>query len=252
MRMGRVEGLRHGFFGRRRIGCAVGVDHRAGRLVRANECGVHDVTPCENHFRQPYHVPKPPRRAPALGYNAQIPNTGLPRSMELSITTLALLVLTPLLVWRIYTRIKSRMTRQRSIVSRHYTGVLVFGALILVPAAQLLDNFTNLAALLGGAAAGIGYGVWGLKLTRFEANQQGYWYTPNARLGLVMAMIFVARILYIGVEVYANQGKGVATPRLTESLLTMLCVGVSCGYFACYSAGLLRWRRQMRKQIDAV
>ncbi len=88
--------------------------------------------------------------------------------MEFSITTLALLVLTPFLVWRIYSRIKKQMLRQRSIVSRHYTGVLVFGAMILVPLAQLFDTPYNLAALVVGAVGGIGYAVWGLKLTRFE------------------------------------------------------------------------------------
>ena len=172
--------------------------------------------------------------------------------MELTITTLALLVLTPLLVWRIYRRIKDRMARQRSIVSRHYTGILVFGAMILVPAAQLLGNPYNLAALLVGAAGGIGYGVWGLKLSRFEDTPQGYYFTPNARLGIVMAMIFVARILYIGVEIYSNQCKGVTPERLTDSPLTMLCVGLTAGYFGCYSAGLLRWRRRVRKEIDMV
>jgi hypothetical protein len=30
----------------------------------------------------------------------------------------------------------------------------------------------------------------------------------------------------------------------------MLCVGLTAGYFGCYSAGLLRWRRRMRKEID--
>jgi hypothetical protein len=168
--------------------------------------------------------------------------------MELSITTLALLVLTPLLVWRIYARIKKQMLRQRSIYQRHYTGILVFGAMILVPAAQLLASPYNLAALLVGAVGGIGYGVWGLKLSRFEATPEGYFFTPNARLGLVMAMILVARILYIGVEIYANQGKGLPTPQLSDSPLTMLCVGLTSGYFACYSVGLLRWRRRARRE----
>jgi len=170
--------------------------------------------------------------------------------MELTITTLALLVLTPLLVWRIYTRIKAQMTRQRSIVSRHYTGILVFGAMILVPAAQLLGTPYNLAALLVGAAGGIGYAVWGLKLTRFDTNPQGYWFTPPARLGLVMAMILVARILYIGVEIYANQGTDNAPERLTESPLTMLCVGLTAGYFGWFSLALLRWRRKLRLNIE--
>lgn len=172
--------------------------------------------------------------------------------MEFSITTLALLVLTPLLVWRIYRRLKTQMLRQRSIGSRHFTGVLVFGAMILVPLTQLFDTPYNLAALLVGAVGGIGYGVWGIKLTRFEETPQGYFFTPNMRLGLVMAMILVARLLYIGVEVYANQGKGIVTPRLTDSPLTMLCVGITAGYFGYYSAALLRWRRRARKAIDQV
>ena len=127
------------------------------------------------------------------GYNGRLEQ--IHRAMEeLSITTLALLVLTPLLVWRVYNRIKSRMVRQRSIVSRHYTGVLVFGAMILVPAAQLLDNLTNLGALAVGAAFGIGWGVWALKKTRFEDTPQGYYFTPPMRVGILMAMILVARI----------------------------------------------------------
>ena len=171
--------------------------------------------------------------------------------MDLSITTLALLVLAPLLVWRVYNRIKARMTRQRSIVSRHYTGVLVFGAMIAVPAAQLLDQPYNLGALVVGTAFSIGWSVWALTRTRYEDTPQGYFFTPAARLGILMAMVLVARVLYIGVEIYANQGKGIPAPRLTDSPLTMLCVGLTAGYFGYYSAGLLRWRRKLRKELDA-
>lgn len=170
--------------------------------------------------------------------------------MDLSITTLALLVLTPLLVWRVYNRIKARMTRQRSIVSRHYTGVLVFGAMIVVPLVQLFDKLPSLAALVAGAAFGAGWSMYALKRTRFEDTPQGYYFTPPARLGILMAMILVARILYLGVEIYANQGKGLPAPRLTDEPLTMLCVGLTAGYFAWYSAGLLQWRRRLRKAID--
>lgn len=170
--------------------------------------------------------------------------------MDLSITTLALLVLTPLLVWRIYNRIKARMVRQRSIMSRHYTGVLVFAAMILVPMTQLFDKPVNIAALWAGVAFGTGWGMYALKRTRFEDTEQGYYFTPPARLGILMAMILVARILYFGVEIYANQGKGVPVPKLTDDPLTMLCVGLTASYFNWYSMGLLHWRRKLRKAID--
>jgi hypothetical protein len=171
------------------------------------------------------------------------------RLFPMNLTTLALLVLTPLLVWRVYSRLKTRMGRQRSIMSRHWTGVLVFTAMIAVPASELMDRPLPLAALAAGTLAGIAYAVWGLRLTRFEATAEGYFFTPNARLGIVVAMLLVARVLYIGVELYANQGNGVPVPRFTDSPLTMLIVGISSAYFATYSAALLRWRAKLKKAV---
>jgi hypothetical protein len=103
-----------------------------------------------------------------------------------------------------------------------------------------------------GTAAGIAYGVWGLRLTRFEDTGQGYYFTPNARLGIVVAMLFVARILYIGFEMYANQGSSTPNPKFTDSPITLLALGLMAGYFATYSAGLLRWRHALKKAANAV
>jgi hypothetical protein len=167
----------------------------------------------------------------------------------MNLTTLALLVLTPLLVWRVYSRLKTQMGRQRSIVSRHWTGVLVFTAMLAVPASELTDRPLPLSALAAGTLAGIAYAAWGLRLTRFENTGEGYFFTPNARLGIVVAMLLVARVLYIGVEMYANQGNGVPVPRFTDSPLTMLIVGVTSAYFATYSAALLRWRAKLKKAV---
>ena len=168
----------------------------------------------------------------------------------MNITTLALLALTPILVWRIYTRLKTQMARQRSIVSRHYTGVLVFGGMILVSLSATLARPMELGALAAGSALGIFWGVFGLRRTVYEDTQGGYFFTPPMRLGIVIAMILVARLLYIGFEIYANQGSGQPAPRLSESPLTMLCVGLTAGYFAAYSVGLLLWRRKMRQVLD--
>ena len=166
----------------------------------------------------------------------------------MDITTIALLVLAPVLVWRVYKRLKDMMARQRSIVSRHYTGVLVFAAMILVAASELLSQPAMLGWLGLGTAAGIAYGVWGLRLTRFE-NDTCY-YTPNARLGMVIAMLFVARVLYIGVDLYANRNG--AAQAFTGSLVTMLALGLTAGYFGTYSLGLILWRRRLKKAVQAV
>ena len=165
----------------------------------------------------------------------------------MNLTTIALLVLTPFLVWRVYSRLRTMMARQRSILSRHWTGVGVFLAMVLVPASELVSRPEGLAWLLAGTAGGIAYGVWGLRLTRFEDTDEGCYFTPNARLGILIAMLFTARILYIGFEMYANQGSNIPTPRFTDSPLTMLTVGLTGGYFGTFSAGLLRWRLKLKK-----
>ncbi len=169
----------------------------------------------------------------------------------LSITTVVLLLLGPVLVWRVYSRIKTQMQRQRSIMQRHYTGLGVFTAMAVVPASQFVTQPAALAWLLTGVAGGIAWSVWGLKLTRFESTAEGYFFTPNPRVGLVIAMLFVAGLMYIGFEIYANQGSGQATPKVTDYAFFLPSLGLVAGYFATYSAGLLKWRWKLRKAIDA-
>jgi hypothetical protein len=170
----------------------------------------------------------------------------------MSLTTLALIALVPLLVWRIYSRIKNQMTRQRSIVSRHYTGLIVFAAMILVPGTELGDRPFQLAALAGGAIAGIALGSYGLRRTRYEDTPEGYFFTPPSRMGILIAMLLVARVIYLGIEIYMNQGSNRPNPRFTDSPITMLCLGMTAAYFATFSAALMRWRQRKRKEIGDV
>ena len=166
-----------------------------------------------------------------------------------SLTTLALVFLLPLLVWRVYSRLKTQMARQRSIMSRHYTGLIVFAGMILVPGTELGDRPFQLAALAAGAIAGILLGSYGLRRTRFEDTSEGYFFTPPARMGILIAMLLVARVLYLGVEIYMNQGSNRPNPRFSDSPVTMLCLGVTAAYFATFSASLMRWRQRKRKEI---
>jgi hypothetical protein len=168
--------------------------------------------------------------------------------VTLDLITISLLILLPVLVWRVYSRVRSRMVRTRSIVSRHYTGLLAFFAMVAVPASELTEPLA-IAGLAGGTIVGLALGVYGLRITRFENRDDGYFFTPNARLGTLIAMALVARIAYLGILMYANKGSNMPTPRIGDSPLTMLTVGLAAGYFWMYSAGLLRWRMKLRKEV---
>ena len=111
-------------------------------------------------------------------------------------------------------------------------------------------NLTKLNSTTGAiyiVTPGIAYAIWGLRKTRYEVTPEGYFFTPNARLGMLVAMLFVGRIIYVGLEIFVNQGTANALPRFTDSPLTLICLGVFAGYFGAYSAGLLRWRHAMKK-----
>lgn len=170
----------------------------------------------------------------------------------MSLTTAALILLVPVLVWRIYQRLKGQMTRQRSILSRHYTGLLVFGAMVLVPLTELLERPLSLAALALGAIAGIGLGSYAVRKTRFEDTPEGYYFTPPMRMGILVAMLLVARVIYLGIEIYMNQGSSQPNPRFSDSPATMFCVGLTGAYFATFSASLMRWRQRLRKAVDTI
>ena len=168
----------------------------------------------------------------------------------MSLTTLALIVLVPLLVWRIYKRLSQQMVRTRSILSRHYTGLLVFGAMLLVPATEMAGRPLSLAALAAGALGGIALGYYALRRSRFEDTAEGYFFTPPSRMGILVAMLLVARVIYLGIEIYMNQGSNKPNPRFTDSPVTMLCLGITAAYFATFSASFMRWRQRKRKEVD--
>lgn len=168
----------------------------------------------------------------------------------MNIQTIALLILVPLLVWRVYARLKRMMARQQSVMSRHWTGLAVFTAMVLVPGSELvMQQPASLGWLAVGTAAGVAYAIWGLRKTRYEVTPEGYFFTPNARLGMLVAMLFVGRIIYVGLEIFVNQGTANTLPRFTDSPLTLICLGVFAGYFGTYSAGMLRWRFAMKKAV---
>jgi hypothetical protein len=159
-------------------------------------------------------------------------------------TTIALLVLMPLLVWRIYARLKRAMGRSRSQLWRHWSAAVLLPSAVLGLALAAWTDVLAISCLGAGALAGAWLGVWGIKLTRFEHTEKGWFFTPNLHLGLLVTMLFVARLLYRGLELYVNSRAAVPAPLpdFSQSPLTLLSFGLLAGYFAAQGIALLRWR----------
>ena len=157
-----------------------------------------------------------------------------------SSSTIAVLALIPLLVWRVYVRFRRMVGRQRLSRARPWITLGIFSAVLVVLAFATHGHPERLVWLAAGAPAGACLGLYGLRITRFEPTPQGLFFTPNAYLGIAMSLLFLGRMLYRLVEVYtitASHG----TPHFMGSPLTLAIFGIIAGYYVVYALGLLRW-----------
>jgi hypothetical protein len=162
---------------------------------------------------------------------------------------LLVILVVALVIWRVYSRIRRVIGRQRLSTVRPWITVVVFAlALVLILATSLLHPMTA-AAVTAGAAVGVALGLLGTRLTRFEATPAGLFYTPNAHLGIALSLLLVLRIGY-RVVALAMMGKNLdpQSMQFGSSPLTMALFGTLAGYYVTYAIGLLRWRAQVGAQ----
>jgi hypothetical protein len=154
--------------------------------------------------------------------------------------------LIPLIAWRLYRRVRGMIGRQTSRMRRHWTAVVFFPVVALLIALVTLAYPPALAGLGAGIAAGVGLAIWGLKLTRFEHTAEGYFYTPNAHIGVALSVLFAARIVWRIFEMESFAGAGGMPAHFAASPLTLAIFGALVAYYTTYAAGLLRWRLRLR------
>ena len=119
---------------------------------------------------------------------------------------MVMIVVVPLIVWRMYSRIRRLIGRQRSRAWRHWAAAIFFPLLIILLGLGALGATLAVGALVAGLAAGIGLGVWGLQLTKFEKTDAGYFYTPNAHIGIALSVVFIARVGFRLMQMMALTG----------------------------------------------
>ena len=161
--------------------------------------------------------------------------------MALPTSTLVVVVLVPLIAWRLYSRVRRLVGRQRSRAWRHWLAVVLFPLLAAMLALAALRNPFALATLAAGFAIGVGLGLWGLRLTRFERTPQGWFYTPNAHIGIALSVLVIARVAWRLFEMQSGALRA-AGPDFARSPLTLAIFGMLAGYYTTYALGILRWR----------
>lgn len=160
-----------------------------------------------------------------------------------SASSATLLVLLPLLAWRAYARFRRMVGRQRLSRVRPWITLTVFTLLILLLGFAARAHVERLHWLAGGLGAGCLLGIFGLRKTRFEPTPKGLFYTPNVHLGIALSLLFVARIVYRLVEVYALEpALSHGMEDFASSSPTLAVFGLLAGYYIAYAVGLARWR----------
>ncbi len=160
--------------------------------------------------------------------------------------TIALLIVLPLIVWRMYSRFRRLVGRQRLSRIRPWITVTVFPTLVFLVAWVAQFHVERLAWLAIGLVLGALCAVYALRLTRFEATTQGLFYTPNAHLGIALSTLMLARI---GYRMYEVMTAGPILARdnseFVRSPITLAIFGILAGYYVAYAIGLIRWRRKL-------
>ena len=153
-------------------------------------------------------------------------------------------LLVPLIGFRIYRRLRANFGRQPVQQSRMVVRLIVLAlvtALFMLGASRSLPS---MQAAGGGLLAGLLLGVLGLRLTRFESDTQGRYYTPNPYIGATVTLLLVGRLVYRMSSLYMTPQ--LAPPpgtdpfvTMTQSPLTLVFIMLTIGYYAMYTAGVL-------------
>jgi hypothetical protein len=159
-------------------------------------------------------------------------------------TLLPFLIMIPLVVWRLYSRVRRSIGRQTLTRRRPWVTICLFPLLTVMLGAAALGKPALLAALAGGAAGGVLLGIYGLGKTKFEATPQGLFYTPNAHIGIALSVLFVGRVMYRMAVLYSmDPSAQPGAPDFAASPLTLGIFGLLAGYYVTYAVGLVRWRK---------
>jgi len=153
-------------------------------------------------------------------------------------------LLVPLIGYRVYRRFRSNIGRQTVQHTRMVVRLCILAAVVALFGAIAMRSMPALEAAGGGLLAGVLLAVLGLRLTRFESDANGRYYTPNPYIGAGVTLLLVGRLVYRMTLMYsapqfAPPPGGDPFATLTQSPLTLAMAMLTVGYYLMYTAGVL-------------
>jgi hypothetical protein len=150
-------------------------------------------------------------------------------------------LLAALLIFVVYRRFRRSFGQQPLVPLRMQLRILmllIVGCLLL-PSAMRSASF--LLAILAGAAIGVALALWGAAHTRFVRNADRLYYVPHTYTGIAVSLLFIGRLGYRLVQVYASADQSFTAASMVRSPLTVGLYFVLMGYYVCYYSVVL-WK----------
>ena len=155
-------------------------------------------------------------------------------------------VAVPIIVWRMYSRIRRNIGRQHYSKWRPWLTMTIFPIIVILISMGAVSQPLKLLAMAGGIVAGAALGVFGTRHTKFENTPEGIFYTPNAHIGIALSVIFFARVLYRMFQLYSLDPNAQPNPNdFASSPLTLSIFGLLAGYYVTYAIGLIRYQKSV-------
>ena len=156
---------------------------------------------------------------------------------------LPLLVLIPVVIWRMYSRVRRNIGRQTLSKWRPWVTMTLFPVIVILISLGAMSQPMRLLAMAGGIVAGAVLGVFGTRHTKFENTPEGIFYTPNAHIGIALSVIFLGRVVYRMFQLYSIDPNAQPNPAdFASSPLTLSIFGLLAGYYVTYAIGLIRYK----------
>lgn len=169
--------------------------------------------------------------------------------------TITPLLIFALIAFSVYRRMRRTFGRQNVSAPRMWTRIVILTAVGALISYAAVRSASTLEALLGGVACGAALALLGLRHTQFDVTPEGHFYTPHTYIGLLVTGLFLGRLVYRYIVLFAT-GPAVSMQGPPANPLaayqnnpwTAAIFGVLFTYYILYYLGILLKTRTLSRQ----